>query len=80
LAFAKKISTSAILLNIIKTVVHSKFALISQADIPLILGLILCAFGGAYVGRNLVKKIHQETFKNIIQIILVIVSIKLLLF
>jgi uncharacterized membrane protein YfcA len=78
--FIAVMATSAILLNIIKTVIYSKFALISHTDIPLIIGLILCAFGGAYVGRNLVKKINPDTFKKIILIILVIVSIKLLFF
>lgn len=76
--FIAVMATSAILLNIIKTAIYSKFALISQADIPLITGLIICAFGGTYVGRNLVKKIHPNTFKKIILIILIIVSIKLL--
>jgi len=78
--FIAVMATSAILLNIIKTTIYSKFALISQSDIPLIIGLILCAFGGAYIGRNLVKKIHPDIFKKIILVILVIVSIKLLLF
>lgn len=77
--FIATMATSAILLNIIKTVIYSKHALVSWSDAPLITGLILCAFAGNYAGRNIVKKIHPDVFKKIILLILVIVSIKLLL-
>ena len=78
--FIAVMATSAILLNIIKTAIYSKYSLINAEDIPLIIGLIICAFSGAYVGRNFVKKLHPETFKKIILGMLVIVSIKLLFF
>lgn len=78
--FIATMATSAILLNIIKTTIYSKFDLITQTDIPLIFGLILCAFAGAYIGRNFVKKIHPDIFRKIILIILIIASLKLLLF
>lgn len=77
--FIALMASSAILLNLIKTAFYSKFSLITQSDIPLITGLILCAFAGAYVGKNFVKKIHPQLFKKIILSILVIVSIKLML-
>ena len=69
-----------IALNISKITIYSKFDLISQSDIPLILGLILCAFGGSYIGKKFVKKIHPQLFKKIILTILLIVSLKLLFF
>lgn len=78
--FIAVMATSAILLNVIKTAVYSKFSLVSQSDFILVAGLIFCAFGGAYVGRNLVKKLHPETFRKIILAILVVVSVKLLFF
>lgn len=78
--FIAVMATSAILLNIIKTSIYSRFSLLSISDIPLIIALILCAFGGSYIGRNLVKKIHPEAFKKVILVILVIIAIKLLFF
>jgi uncharacterized protein len=78
--FIAIMATSAILINVIKTIIYSKFNLVSQTDIPLIVGLIICAFSGAYVGRNLVKKIHPDMFKKVILTILIIVAIKLLFF
>ena len=78
--FIVTMSLSAILLNIIKATIYSKYNLISQSDIPLILGLIVCALTGSYIGKNFVKKIHPELFKKIILTILLIVSLKLLFF
>lgn len=78
--FIAVMATSAILMNLIKTMIYSQSSLIGTEDIPLIIGLIICAFSGAYVGRNLVKKLHPDTFKKIILLLLVIVSIKLLIF
>ena len=78
--FIAVMTTSAFLLNIIKTLVYSRSSLVTAEDIPLIIGLVACAFFGTYIGRNFVKKFHPETFRRIILVMLFIVSVKLLFF
>jgi uncharacterized membrane protein YfcA len=78
--FIAVMSASAILLNFIKTAIYSKSSLVTTEDIPLVVGLIICAFLGTYIGKNLVKTIAPETFRKIILLVLFVVSLKLLIF
>jgi uncharacterized membrane protein YfcA len=78
--FIGTMAATAIVANLIKITVYSQSELLSQNDIPLALGLVLCAILGAYTGKHFVKVLHPEFFKKAILIMLLIVSFKLILF
>lgn len=79
-SFIATMSVTAIVANIIKITVYSQSELVSQDDLPVALGLILCAIVGVYTGKHLVKKIHPDLFRKAVLIMLTIVSLKLILF
>ena len=71
---------TALVMNIIKTLIFSKFSLISLTDIPLIIILVFIAIIGTYVGRLFLKKISPKLFRNAILGMLTIISFKLIIF
>jgi hypothetical protein len=78
--FIAIMATTAIFVNIIKTIIYSRSLLISSADIPLIVSLIIIGFIGAYIGKLLVKKISQKFFRYAILILLLVMALKLIIY
>lgn len=78
--FIATMAITAFFVNAIKIGVYSNFALITTNDMPIIAALIIIAFVGAYLGKNLVKMINPELFRRLVLILLLVVSLKLLFF
>ncbi|MBI2135241.1 sulfite exporter TauE/SafE family protein [Candidatus Woesearchaeota archaeon] len=78
--FIATMAITALFVNAIKIGIYSKFALVTIDDIPLVAALIIIAFVGAYLGKNLVKMIKPELFRRLVLILLLVVSLKLLFF
>lgn len=78
--FIATMAITAFFVNVVKTGIYSKFALITMNDMPLVAALIIIAFVGAYLGKNLVKMINPELFRRLVLILLLVVSLKLIFF
>ncbi len=78
--FIATMAGSAIINNIVKAIVYTKFALMTKTDIPLIIALVVCAILGVSIGQRFVHKVSSETFKKMVIAVLFVASIKLLFF
>ena len=78
--FIATMGMTALIINLVKAGIYTKFQLLSVADIPVIMGLILAAMGGAYIGKLWVGKINGDAFKTIITISVVLMALQLLFF
>jgi hypothetical protein len=78
--FIAIMATTAIFINVIKTIIYSRSMLISSADIPLIVSLIIIGFVGVYIGKLLVKKISPKFFRYAILTLLFVMALKLIIY
>ena len=76
--FVGSMALSAILINLIKIVIFSRYSLISGSDLPVIGLLIIVAVIAALTGKSFVRKISPVVFEKVIMAILLIAGIKLL--
>jgi uncharacterized membrane protein YfcA len=60
--------------------IYSRGGFYDSISWTLVLGFAVCAFGGAYLGRNLLRKMTQNFFDNAILIILTVMAFKFLFF
>jgi len=77
--FIATMSLSAILINLIKILVFSKYSLITSADLPTAGMLVVVAIAAALGGKIFVRKISPALFESVIMAILFVAGIKLLL-
>ncbi len=78
--FIATMSSNAVLLNIIKMAIYSKYSLILRSEIMVMGFLVLVAVIAALTGKFFVKKITPNVFERIVMSILLISGIKLLFF
>jgi len=78
--FVGTMAVTALVVNIIKTSVYSRFNLINIEDIPFLLMLIVMAIIGGHIGKYLLKKIDTKAFRKGLIISLSIISLYLIIF
>lgn len=79
-SFVGTLAISGFVIDLVKMSIYSKFRLISEGDVPLIIGLVIAAFLGTHLGKIILNKLHPVMFKKAVLILLTIIGTKLLLF
>ena len=78
--FVATMAIIAILLNLIKAIVYSSFALVSADDVQLIIFLIIVSLLGTYLGKQFLNRLKPEVFKKIVLGLLLVVGLQLIFY
>ncbi len=78
--FIATMSSNAVLLNIIKIAIYSRYSLILKSDMVIMGFLVLVAVLATLTGKFFVRKITPLVFERIVMSILLVSGIKLLFF
>ncbi len=76
--FIGTMSVNAVILNLIKIFVYSKYTLIQSEDLWVIVLLMITSVSAVLTGKFFVKKVSATFFRNVVLGILLISSIKML--
>jgi uncharacterized protein len=79
-AFVATMASTSLVGNFIKYAIYKKLDYASQDNIAVIAILLVLAFLGSLVGKNILNKMDSETFRKVVLIFLGLISLKLILF
>lgn len=77
-AFVATLAISGLLIDSVKTIIYSRFELITLNDLPLVVGLMVLAFIGTMIGKEVLKKINPKLFWRIDIIVILIIGLSLI--
>jgi len=78
-AFVGTMAVTAGLSNVIKLWVYSSLPLAEKTNYGLMIGLIIIAFIGTWLGRHVLRRLTPERFRNLVLGFLLIISLRLIL-
>lgn len=76
--FVATMASTSLVGNFIKYAIYKKLNYASQDNLVVIIILLLLAFLGSVVGKNILKRMDSETFRKLVLIFLGILSLKLI--